>query len=86
VLCRERPLRRADRSCRGVLLDACASLILCDLEISTLRRSRPDYGSSVTGGKNGTRVRIVKDKPTVQIQDRTEHEVSRVLVKFSSYI
>jgi hypothetical protein len=30
--------------------------------------------------------RNVKDKPTVQIQYRTEHEVSRVVVTFGCYV
>ena len=80
-------MRRADRSCRGVLLDACVSLIVCDLETSTLSRSRSDCGSTVTGGGGTVHVcRNVKDKPTVQIHDRAEHEISRNLVKFSCYV
>jgi hypothetical protein len=41
VLCRWRPLRRADHSFRGVLLDVCVCvcvcLIVCDIETSTVR-------------------------------------------------
>jgi len=42
VLCRQRPVRRADHSIRGVLPGVC--LIVCVLETSTMRRPRPDLG------------------------------------------
>jgi hypothetical protein len=52
-----------------------------------MRRYKPDYGSSRTGKKVKVHVcRNVKGKPTVQIQYRTEDEVSRVLVKFGCYV
>ena len=39
VLCRYRPMRRADHSFRGVIVCVCV-LIVCDLEISTMRRPK----------------------------------------------
>jgi hypothetical protein len=38
VLCRAQPLRRADHSCRGVVLGVYVFLIVCDLETVTIRR------------------------------------------------
>ena len=46
VLCRYRLLSRADQSCRGVL--PAVYLPVCELETSTVRRPRPDFGSSTT--------------------------------------
>jgi hypothetical protein len=39
-------VRRADHSFRGVL--PCVCLIVCDLETSTIRRPRPDFGCCAT--------------------------------------
>jgi hypothetical protein len=49
VLCRQRCVRRADHSTRGVLPGVC--LIVCGLETSTMRRPRPDLGCCSTEKK-----------------------------------
>jgi hypothetical protein len=48
VLCRERPLRRADRLVRGVLSVVCVSNGVRDLETSRMKWPRPDLGSNGT--------------------------------------
>jgi len=50
VLCRQRSLRRADHSFRGVNR-ACVCLIVSDLETSTVRGPRTDLGCCVTRNK-----------------------------------
>ena len=49
VLCRQRPLRRADQSYRGVLPSVWLSV--CDLETRKTRRATPQLGRSATEKK-----------------------------------
>ena len=57
VLCRQRPLRRAEHSFRGVLPGVCVCVCVCDLETSRVRRSRPQLGCCARGeeGEKGKR-------------------------------
>jgi hypothetical protein len=51
ILCKQRPLRRADLSFRKVLTAACACVSVCDIETATKKRPRPKAGCSATEEK-----------------------------------